>query len=103
MEITRDLVMHLEALARLDLSEAERESALRELGRILGYMAQLDELAVEAINPTEQVAESGAPLREDEPRASLSRAAALACAPDESEGAFRVPPAIGGEDEVPHA
>ncbi len=101
MEITEGLVEHIAALARLDLSRSEREAMRGDLVRILEYMAQLDELNTDSVEPTAQVAATGAPLREDEPAPSLPREIALGSAPRQADGAFVVPPVIG--DGIEHA
>lgn len=103
MKITQALIAHIQTLARLDLSDVEREAMQRDLTRILDYMAELDELDTSTIAPTAHLAESDAPLREDEPRPSLPRELSLASAPAVLDGAFLVPPVIGGEEEIERA
>jgi aspartyl-tRNA(Asn)/glutamyl-tRNA(Gln) amidotransferase subunit C len=54
-DLTRDDVLKLAQLARLDLSEDEVESYKNELAEILQYVEQLDNVDVEGLEPTSQV------------------------------------------------
>ncbi len=98
MALTREEVRHVADLARLQLTEEEVGQFVQELGRILEYVAQLQELDLSDVPPTTHVVEMRCRLRPDEPAATLSRDAALANAPDADEGQFRVPRIIGHGD-----
>jgi aspartyl-tRNA(Asn)/glutamyl-tRNA(Gln) amidotransferase subunit C len=91
MAITRENVLHVAKLARLELSDSEIEPMRVDLEKIIGYMAQLDELDTSAVPPTAQVAVQAAPLREDVVQPSLPNEKALAEAPRHAEGSFAVP------------
>ncbi|HHY38575.1 MAG TPA: Asp-tRNA(Asn)/Glu-tRNA(Gln) amidotransferase subunit GatC [Clostridia bacterium] len=91
MSITEETVRHVAWLARLGLSDEEVEIFTGQLGRILGYVAKLDELDTTAVTPTFHVLDMYNVFREDEPRPGLPRDEALANAPDASLGFFRVP------------
>ncbi len=101
MEITERTVRHLEALAALRLSDADRERLRAQLGRILEYMQQLDELDLAGVPPTSQVIEAENVLRLDEVRPSLPLAEMLRSAPDARGSFYRVPRFVGegGEPE----
>ena len=90
-KITRREVEHVARLARLELTEDERETMTRQLDRILAYVEKLNELDTSQVEPTSHVIPMVNVMREDEPRASLSPDDALANAPDRAEGFFRVP------------
>jgi aspartyl-tRNA(Asn)/glutamyl-tRNA(Gln) amidotransferase subunit C len=89
--IDRDQVLHVARLARLELSDAEVDRMAAELSGILEHVDRISELDLEGVEPTSHVVELENVLRADEPRPSLNRDAALANAPDPSDGAFRVP------------
>ena len=91
MKITREEVRRIAALARLSLDDAEAEALTSELDAILRYVDVLRTLDTSGVAPTAQVGEQTTPLREDEPRPSLSQAEALAAAPRSAGGAFVVP------------
>jgi len=67
----------------------------RELSVVLDHIAKIDELDLKDVAPTTHVVADAVPthpaLREDEPRASLPRAIALAQAPAVSDEGFSVP------------
>jgi aspartyl-tRNA(Asn)/glutamyl-tRNA(Gln) amidotransferase subunit C len=91
MAITRDDVLHVAKLARLELSEAEIDRMRRDLDSILEYVNQLSELDTTHVAATAQVAVVAAPFRADEPRPSLPHDVALSQAPRTSSDGFAVP------------
>ncbi len=99
MSIDRSVVDHVARLARLELSDAERELFTRQLADLLDYFARLAELPTEDVEPTSHVIEMANVFREDAPGECLPRDAALADAPAHQEGFFKVPPVL--EMETP--
>jgi len=91
MAITRENVLHVAKLARLELSETEIDRMQRDLDGILEYVNQLSELDTSNVEATTQVAVVAAPFRADEPRPSLSHEQALSQAPRSSSDGFAVP------------
>lgn len=91
MAITRETVLHVARLARLELEGDEVERMQHDLGKILGYVDQLAELPTEGILATAHVAAERAPLREDGLIPSLDHDLALREAPRRGGGAFAVP------------
>jgi aspartyl-tRNA(Asn)/glutamyl-tRNA(Gln) amidotransferase subunit C len=89
--IERDQVLHVARLARLRLTEDEVERMASEMSKILEHVARMNELDLDGVEPTSHVVELQNVLRDDVPRACLSREQALAPAPDVAEGGFRVP------------
>jgi aspartyl-tRNA(Asn)/glutamyl-tRNA(Gln) amidotransferase subunit C len=90
--IDRERVLHVAKLARLRLSDAEVETMAGELSGILEHVDRIGRLDLEGVEPTSHVVELENVWRSDEaPWRSLPREAALAPAPEPSEGAFRVP------------
>jgi aspartyl-tRNA(Asn)/glutamyl-tRNA(Gln) amidotransferase subunit C len=89
--LSRDQVLHVARLARLELTEAEVERFSVELSKVLDYVEKISELDLEDVEPTSHVVNVENALRADEPRPSLPRDVALAGAPDAALGGFRVP------------
>jgi aspartyl-tRNA(Asn)/glutamyl-tRNA(Gln) amidotransferase subunit C len=67
-KLSRDDVLKLARLARLDLSEAEVEEYSEELSAILQYVEQLGSVDVKGLKPTNQVTGLTNVTREDEIR-----------------------------------
>lgn len=94
MKITREQVEYVARLARLEMSEEEKETFTRQFDSILSYMDKLNQLDTEGIEPTSHVLPLSNVFREDEVKPSLPRDEALANAPDPKDGFFRVPRVI---------
>jgi aspartyl-tRNA(Asn)/glutamyl-tRNA(Gln) amidotransferase subunit C len=95
--LSRDEVTRIAALANLELDTAEIELFARQLGDILAYAEQVQQIDTSGVPPTASVVPRHAVDRPDEIRASLDRNEALASAPDAAleAGFFRVPRVIG--------
>ena len=89
--LSRDQVMHVARLARLELSEDEVGRFGDELTKVLDYIETISELDLDTVPPTSHVVAVENALRADEPRPSLPVEDALASAPDPALGGFRVP------------
>ena len=81
-------------LARLELSDADKERMRRELDGILSYIDKLRALDIEGVEPTSHAVPMTNVMREDVPRPSFPPADMLANAPDRSGEFFRVPKII---------
>ena len=90
-KITRDEVERVARLARLRLTDEERETMTSQLDAILGYIDKLNALDTAGIEPTTTVIPMVSVMREDVVRPSLSQEEALANAPDREDVFFRVP------------
>ena len=93
MAISREDVLHVARLARLEIPEDQIEHVQAELGAILEAVGKVSELDLEGVEPTSHPFDLVNVWGEDEPRDSLSNDDALANAPDREAGFFRVPPA----------
>src|SRR5688572_14405040 len=91
MSIDRAAVDHVARLARLDLTEEERERMQAELTQILGHADKIQELDLDGVPPTSHSLPLSNVLRPDETKPSLSPEDALANAPEAEDGRFRVP------------
>jgi aspartyl-tRNA(Asn)/glutamyl-tRNA(Gln) amidotransferase subunit C len=90
--LSRDQVLHVARLARLELTEEEIERFGGELSKVLDYIETIEQLGDLAdVPPTSHVVEVENVLRADEPRPSLPLETALESAPDAALGGFRVP------------
>jgi aspartyl-tRNA(Asn)/glutamyl-tRNA(Gln) amidotransferase subunit C len=94
MAITRDDVLHVARLARLEIPEGEVEAVQAQLGAILDAVGKVSELDLSDVEPTSHPLDVVNVWGADEPRPSLSLEDALANAPDPADGHFRVP-AVG--------
>lgn len=94
MKITKQEVEHVAALARLELSEQEKETFTGQMSSILTYVEKLNELDTKGVAPTSHVLDIHNVMREDRPEASLPQERALANAPDKAAGHYRVPKII---------
>jgi aspartyl-tRNA(Asn)/glutamyl-tRNA(Gln) amidotransferase subunit C len=84
-------VEHVARLARLVLSEADRERMRAELNTILDYIEKLKRVEVEGVEPTTQAVPLVNVMREDEVEPSVPGEAMMANAPDRAGEFFRVP------------
>ena len=94
MKISREDIEHIALLARLSLTEEEKELFGLQLSRILDYMDKLNELDTDNIEPTSHVLQISNVMREDTPKDSITREDALLNAPDRTEKFYRVPKII---------
>ena len=99
MPIDRETVRHVAMLARLAMTEAELDRFTEQLRAILDYVGKLNELDTSAVEPLSHALALKNVLRPDEPSDEpgknesprLSQGEALANAPDQEGGFFRVP------------
>ena len=92
-KLTRDDVLRVAELARLELTEAEVTVFTRQLDDILGYAQQVQELDTAGVPPTSHALAVEGAWREDTPAPSLPIDTSLANAPsaDREAGLFKVP------------
>ena len=91
MAISREDVIHVARLARLEIPADELSRIQEQLGAILEAVGKVDELDLTQVEPTSHPLDLVNVWEEDAPHRSLARDEALANAPDPAEGAFRVP------------
>jgi aspartyl-tRNA(Asn)/glutamyl-tRNA(Gln) amidotransferase subunit C len=91
MSISAKDVEHVANLARLELSDSEKDQFTEQLNAILKYAEKLNSLDTEAVEPTSHVLPITNVMREDEKRPSLPIGKVLLNAPDEEDGHFKVP------------
>jgi aspartyl-tRNA(Asn)/glutamyl-tRNA(Gln) amidotransferase subunit C len=91
MRISQAEVEKVAKLARLELTEAEKDAFGRQLSSILTYMEKLNTYDTTGVEPTATVLGEVNVFREDEVRPSLPADRALANAPEQADGLFIVP------------
>ncbi|WP_442603249.1 Asp-tRNA(Asn)/Glu-tRNA(Gln) amidotransferase subunit GatC [Paenibacillus sp. KN14-4R] len=91
MSITLKDVEHVAKLARLDLTDEEKDQFTEQLNAILKYAEQLGQLDTTGVVPTSHAMILNNVMREDEVRPSLPIEKVLLNAPEEEEGQFKVP------------
>jgi aspartyl-tRNA(Asn)/glutamyl-tRNA(Gln) amidotransferase subunit C len=92
MAITREEVLHVAKLARLELTDEEVGRLTEQLGAILAAVGKVAELDLTDVPPTSHPLELVNVWAEDEPRPSLSLEDVFANAPAREGDLFRVPP-----------
>lgn len=91
MNITISDVEHVAKLARLELSDVEKEIFTEQLNAILNYADQLNTLNTDGIEPTSHAMPLLNVMREDITRPSLPIELVFLNAPEEEAGQFKVP------------
>jgi aspartyl-tRNA(Asn)/glutamyl-tRNA(Gln) amidotransferase subunit C len=101
MPFTEKDVRYVADLAHLELTDEEVKKYLPQLESILEHVDKLDELDTTSIEPMAQVTYPGsenAALRADDVRKCFTQDEALANAPEQGAGSFKVPSVIERED-----
>lgn len=91
MSIGKKEVEHVALLARLALTEEEKELYTRELGGILAFMEKLDEIDTRTIQPTTHVLDLKNVFRDDTVAPSMEPGDVVAGAPAARDDQFQVP------------
>jgi aspartyl-tRNA(Asn)/glutamyl-tRNA(Gln) amidotransferase subunit C len=91
--ISRDEVLHVARLARLELTDDEVSRFQEQLSAIIDAISKVSELDLSDVPPTAHPLEIANTWVEDEPRPSLPLDEVFANAPDREDDYFKVPPA----------
>lgn len=97
MAIDQQQVEHVAKLARLELTEDEKELFRGQLSAILEHAETVSALNTDGVTPTSHSVPLLNVFRPDEPVESLDQQAALANAPAAESGHFRVPRILDSE------
>ena len=97
MSLTLAQVEHIAELAKLELTDEEKELFREQLSAVLDDAARLAELDTSGISPTATVLPLRGALRPDEVLPPWPREQALANAPQRTEEFFQVQPIFGGD------
>jgi aspartyl-tRNA(Asn)/glutamyl-tRNA(Gln) amidotransferase subunit C len=95
--IDRQQVQHIARLSRLQLTEAEEIAFTSQLGDILNYFEQLNELdeLLIGVEPTTRAIATVNITRTDTSNPYPDKEALLNCAPDRQDEFFKVPQIMG--------
>jgi len=94
-KLTTEQVRHVAKLARLKCSEEEITTFTRQLGDVLDYFAQLEQLDTSGVEPLAHCLPIENVFRADKVGESLSNDEALANAPQRDGEFFAVPKVLG--------
>ena len=94
MKLSREEVVHIAALARMGMSEAEIEKAREQLSNIIENFEVLKEIDTTNVPPTAQSINLKNVMREDVFRDSLTAEQVLANAPDREGELFKLRPVL---------
>ena len=91
MEVNSHLILRLEKLSNLRLSDEERSRFAGEIGKIVDMVDQLQQLDTSGIEPLAYLSDREDALREDEINHQVPLETALANAPAQDGQFFRAP------------
>ncbi|HOM01261.1 MAG TPA: Asp-tRNA(Asn)/Glu-tRNA(Gln) amidotransferase subunit GatC [Acetivibrio sp.] len=94
MKVTKETIEHVANLARLNLSEEEKEKLIHDMENIISYMDKLNELDTSEIIPTDHVIPIKNVFRDDEVLDSYPKSKMLMNAPEKEDGCFKVPKVV---------
>ena len=89
--ISDETIEYVGILAKLELSDEEKEQAKKDMGSMLDYIDKLNELDTTGVEPMSHVFPVNNVVREDVVTNGDDRDHILANAPEEKDGAFVVP------------
>jgi len=95
MKITKQEILHVAQLARLEIDEAAIEKFAAQIGDILAYVDQLKQVDTEGVPPTSHALSLTNAFREDTGMPHLPLETSLANAPRQEAGSFLVPKVVG--------
>ncbi len=92
--ISDEMIEYVGILAKLELTPQEKEEAKKDMGRMLDYIDQLNELDTQGVEPMSHIFPINNVFREDAVAEEGSREEILANAPSRKDGAFMVPKTV---------
>ena len=95
MKITKEEVIHVAKLARLDVDEALIDKFAKQIGMILEHVDALNQVDTEGVASTSHAISLTNAFRQDNERDLFDKESALANAPETEDGSFVVPKVIG--------
>lgn len=91
MKISQEEIKNIALLSRLEVKEDYMAHIEKELSDILSYVAELNALELDGVEPMAHAVPLQNVLREDELKPSLDHDLALSNAPEAEDGYFKVP------------
>lgn len=92
--ITDEMIDYVGILAKLELSDEEKEQAKKDMSRMLDYIDQLNELDTSGVEPMSHIFPVQNVFREDVVTNGDDREAILLNAPEQKDSAFKVPKTV---------
>jgi aspartyl-tRNA(Asn)/glutamyl-tRNA(Gln) amidotransferase subunit C len=94
MALDKATVQRIASLARIKVSDGEQEHLARELSNIMDWIAQLNEVPTDGVQPMASVADMRLPMRDDAVTDGNIRERILKNAPQQNRGFFVVPKVV---------
>jgi len=94
MKITKEEVLHVANLARLDVDKVLIDKFAGQIGTVLEYVDKLKALDTEGVIPTSHAIFLTNAFREDDEKQNFDSDSALSNAPEKEDGNFIVPKVI---------
>lgn len=91
MKISQEEIKNIALLSRLEVKEEHMAHVEKELSDILTYVAELNALELDGVEPMVHAVPLQNVFREDETKPSLNHELALSNAPEAEDGYFKVP------------
>ena len=95
MKITKENIIYVANLARLEVDDTSIETFAGQIGNILEYVDALNRVDTEGVPPTSHAIFLTNAFREDVESGHLDRDKVLKNAPETEEGSFSVPKVVG--------
>jgi len=92
--ISDEIIEYVGILAKLELSEKEKEQAKKDMTNMLNYIDKLNELDTDGVEPMSHIFPVNNVFREDVVVNGEDREAILANAPEKKDGSFKVPKTV---------
>lgn len=92
--ISEETINYVGILAKLELSAQEKEQAKQDMGNMLDYIDQLNELDTEGVEPMSHIFPVSNVFRDDVVTNGDNREEMIKNAPEEKDGSFKVPKTV---------
>ena len=92
--ISSDTINYVAILAKLELSGEEKEAAKKDMDRMLDYIDKMNELDTTGVEPLSHLFQVDNVFREDVVTGGDDRDRILKNAPEQKDGAFKVPKTV---------
>ncbi len=94
MSVSKEEVMHIASLSRLELTDEELEKYTNDLSNIVDYANELASIDIEGVKPTAHILDIKNVFRDDVVDSSYDREKILQNAPTKAAGCITVPKVV---------
>ncbi|MGL5123389.1 MAG: Asp-tRNA(Asn)/Glu-tRNA(Gln) amidotransferase subunit GatC [Fusobacteriaceae bacterium] len=98
MALSREEVLKIAKLSRLEFKDEEIERFQEDLNNIFVYIDELNQVDTSMVEPLTQITLETSDFREDFIKKSLTQEESMKNSPNQAEGMLIVPKVVGGED-----